>query len=91
MGKYTMDDIDTFLVDYFGTVNKDAEDWMFSIPIVGQKVWETTFLENMKKRKFGELYEKALSGTPEEQEKFIEQMTPILDDYYKTKKSSRSR
>ena len=91
MSKYTMEDIDTFLNDYFGLVYPEAEDWMLSIPVVGKKAYERTYLENIKRKKFDELYEKALNGTAEEQEDFIEKMTPVLDDYYKNKKSSKSR
>ena len=91
MSKYTMEDIDTFLFDYFGSQNIEAGDWMLNIPFIGDKLYEKTFLENIKRKKFDELYEKALNGTAEEQEDFIEKMTPVLDDYYKTKKSSKIR
>ena len=87
MGKYTMDDIDAFLVDYFGALNNEPEDWMLNIPLVGRKVYEKVALENIKRDVFENAYNKAKNGSAEEQEKFIADMTPVLDDYYSNKKT----
>lgn len=82
MGNYTLNDIAKFIVDYKRRFTAKPRNWMLSIPIVGKNMYERTYLENNKIVFFENKYYKALMGSKEEQQKFIEQMTPILDEFY---------
>ena len=79
---YTMEDIGKFINDYRDSQGVKPNDLMFGIPLVGKKIYEKTSLEDQKRTTFENAYNKALSGSIEDQEKFISDMTPILDDFY---------
>ena len=38
--KYTLEDIEKFIVDYKETQGIKPNDWMISIPLVGRKVYQ---------------------------------------------------
>ena len=83
---YTMEDIEKFLVDYRNVQGVKPKDAMISIPLIGNKIYEKAFLENKKRDFFEQKYQLALNGSPEEQQEFIEKMSPILDDFYGVEK-----
>ena len=85
---YTMEDIGNFIEDYKNVQGPKPNDWMTSIPFAGRKVYEKAALEDHKRVVFEEAYNRALAGSAEEQEKFISEMTPILDDFYGVKKEA---
>ena len=88
--KYTLEDIEKFIKDYKKTQGPKPNDLMLSIPLVGQKAYEKAILEQYKRDFIEQQYEKAKNGSLEEQEDFIGEMTPILDDFYsKNKKYNR--
>ena len=43
----------------------------------------------MKRTVFEKEYNKAKNGSVEEQNEFIRQMTPVLDDFYSSKEKSK--
>lgn len=83
---YTMEDIEKFLVDYQNAQGVKPKDAMLNIPLIGNKIYEKAFLENEKRNFFEQKYQLALNGSPEEQQEFIEKMSPILDDFYGVEK-----
>ncbi len=83
---YTMEDIEEFLIDYRNAQGAKPNDAMLSIPLIGNEIYERAFLENKKRDFFEQKYQLALNGSPEEQQEFIEKMSPILDDFYGVEK-----
>ena len=82
---YTLEDIRKFVEDYKETQGFAPNDIMLSVPFVGKKAYEKSLLEQKKRNFFEQAYEKAKSGSIEEQEEFIKKMTPILNDFYSKK------
>lgn len=82
MGKYTMDDIAAFLVDYRNSQGLKPDELMISLPFVGKKMYEKAFLEDRKQSFFEREYLIAINRPIEEQQEFIEKMTPVLDSFY---------
>ena len=87
--KYTMEDIAQFLIDYKECNKYNSKEWLINIPIIGGKLYEKAALENMKRTVFEKEYNKAKNGSVEEQNEFIRQMTPVLDDFYSSKEKSK--
>lgn len=79
---YSLEDIKKFISDYREDQSVKQNDWMINIPLVGKKIYEKAALEEQKRCVFERAYENALNGSIEEQEEFIKQMTPVLDDFY---------
>ncbi len=80
--KYTLDDIESFLLDYRNALVAEPHYVMLNVPVVGRKIYQKAALETQKREFFEREFEKVKNGSEEEQIKFIEQMTPILDDFY---------
>lgn len=87
---YTLEDIAKFISDYKESLGIKPKDWMVGVPIVGRKMYQHALFEQQKREKFEKYFMRAKDGSIEEQEKFIEQMTPVLDDFY-SKKSTKRR
>ena len=83
---YTMDDIAQFIADYKESNIYNSKEWMINIPIIGSKLYERVTLENMKRTIFESEYNKAKNGSIDQQNKFISEMTPVLDDFYNKQK-----
>ncbi len=83
---YTMEDVGNFLVDYRNAQGLEPNDLMLNIPLVGKKIYERAFLEDQKRVFFEKKYQEALEGSIEEQQEFIEKISPLLDDFYGVKK-----
>jgi hypothetical protein len=54
--KYTMGDIEKFLIDYKECNKYNSKDWLISIPIIGTKFYRKVILENMKITFFEKMY-----------------------------------
>ena len=85
---YTMEDIGNFLVDYRNAQGLEPNDLMLNIPLVGKKFYERAFLEDQKRVFFEKKYQEALQGSIEEQQEFIEKISPLLDYFYGVKKEN---
>ena len=83
---YTMDDIAQFIADYKESNIYNSKEWMINIPIIGIKLYERVTLENMKRTIFESEYNKAKNDSINQQNKFISEMTPVLDDFYNKQK-----
>ena len=81
-----MDDIAQFIADYKESNIYNSKEWMINIPIIGSKLYERVTLENMKRTIFESEYNKAKNGSINQQNKFISEMTPVLDDFYNKQK-----
>ena len=77
-----MDDISSFLFDYRNSQGLKPDELMISIPFVGKKMYEKAFLEDHKQSFFEREYLIAIHRSAEEQQEFIEKMTPVLDSFY---------
>lgn len=80
--KYTMEDIEEFIWEYSRSQGARPSDLMLSVPFIGRQLYEQAALADQKRSIFRRAYIKAIEGTPEEQQEFIEQMTPVLEEYY---------
>ena len=80
--KYTMEDIGNFIIDYREAQGFKPHEIMLSIPKVGRAIYQKACLEEQKRQFFEGEYKKAISGSDEEQQVFIEKMTPVLDSFY---------
>jgi len=80
--KYTMEDIAQFLIDYKECNKYNSKEWLINIPIIGGKLYEKVILENMKRTFLENAYNEAINGSIEQQNKFISEMTPVLNDFY---------
>ena len=76
-----MDDIEKFIKDYKNSQQTKPKDWLLSIPIVGRKMYEKAYLEDAKRNFFEKKYYEMLNASLEEQQDFINQMTPILNEF----------
>ena len=85
---YTMEDIGNFLVDYRNAQGLEPNDLMLNIPLVGKKFYERAFLEDQKRVFFEKYNQEALQGSIEEQQEFIEKISPLLDYFYGVKKEN---
>ncbi len=83
---YTMDDIAQFIADYKESNIYNSKEWMINIPIIGSKLYERVTLENIKRTIFESEYNKAKNDSINQQNKFISEMTPVLDDFYNKQK-----
>ena len=88
--KYTMGDIEKFLIDYKECNKCNSKDWLINIPIIGTKLYRKVILENMKITFFEKMYQEAMNGNNEQQNKFISEMTTILDDFYADKEKGKT-
>ena len=89
---YTMDDIGKFIEDYKLSQQLKPKDWMLSLPIVGKKMYEKAYLEEVKREFFEKKYYEMLNASLEEQQDFIKQMAPVLNDFYgETENKSKKR
>ena len=88
--KYTMEDIAQFLIDHSESQKYSSREWLINIPIVGKKLYEKAALENMKRIIFEKEYNKFKNGSVEQQNEFIRQMTPVLDDFYADKEKKKT-
>ena len=86
--RYTLEDIEKFIIDYKNSLITGPKDWMANIPVFGRKIYQRAALEQQKREIFENHLMKAKNGSIEEQEKFIEQMTPVLDDFYSNSKEN---
>ena len=86
--KYTLEDIEKFIIDYKNSLITGPKDWMANIHVFGRKIYQRAALEQQKREIFEKHLMKAKNGSIEEQEKFIEQMTPVLDDFYSNDKEN---
>ena len=81
-----MDDIAQFIIDYKESNIYNSKEWVINIPIIGGKLYERVTLENMKRTILEREYNKAKNGSIDQQNKFINEMTPVLDDFYNKQK-----
>ena len=88
--KYTMEDIAQFLIDYKESNKYNSKEWLINIPIIGGKLYEKVILENMKRTFLENAYNDAINGSIEQQNKFISEMTPVLDDFYANKEKKKT-
>ena len=88
--KYTMEDIAQFLIDYKECNKYNSKEWLINIPIIGGKLYEKVILENMKRTFLENAYNDAINGSVEQQNKFISEMTPVLDDFYANKEKKKT-
>ena len=88
--KYTMEDIAQFLIDYKECNKYNSKEWLIKIPIFGGKLYEKVILENMKRTFLENAYNDAINGSVERQNKFISEMTPVLDDFYADKEKKKT-
>ena len=88
--KYTMEDIAQFLIDYKECNKYNSKEWLINIPIIGGKLYEKVILENMKRTFLENAYNDAINGSVEQQNKFISEMTPVLDDFYSSKEKNKT-
>ena len=88
--KYTMEDITQFLIDYKECNKYNSKEWLINIPIIGGKLYEKVILENMKRTFLENAYNDAINGSIEQQNKFINEMTPVLDDFYANKEKKKT-
>ena len=86
---YTLEDIAIFIEDYRNSQGLKPNDLMISIPFIGRKLYQKAALEEQKRSFFERKYNEIINGSPEEQEEFIKQMTPILNDFYSKKGSKK--
>lgn len=86
---YTLEDIANFIADYKESQGTEPKNWMLSVPIVGRKMYQKAAFESLKTDVFEQAYNKAKKGSIKEQESFINQMTPILNDFYSKKEAKR--
>lgn len=89
MSNYTLDDIEIFISDYSKDCPKPA-DWMINIPVVGKMMYQKAALEQHKRELFKRKYLEVLESDTIEQAKFIEGMTPVLDDFYSNKVNKKT-
>lgn len=82
MKKYTMEQIEQFIIDYKESKMYPSKEWLLQLPIIGKNLYKKAVLENKKREFFERKYYEALNGSEEMQNEFISQMTPILDDFY---------
>ena len=87
MNNYTLEDIGNFIEDYKASLGACPNDFTMNIPIISNKKYERFLLEQQKREVFEKAYIKAMSANSSEQENFINQMAPILDDFYSKKKA----
>ncbi len=80
--KYTMEQIEQFIIDYKESNIYSSKEWLIHLPIIGRNLYERVVLENKKREFFESKYYEALNGSEEMQDNFISQMAPILDDFY---------
>ena len=88
--KYTMEDIVQFLLDYKESNKYNSKEWLINIPIIGGKLYGKVILENMKRTFFENAYNDAMNGSVEQRNKFISEMTPVLDDFYADKEKKKT-
>lgn len=88
--KYTMEAIAQFLIDYKESNKYNSKEWLINIPIIGGKLYEKVILENMKRTFLENAYNDAINGSIEQQNKFISEMTPVLDDFYANKEKKKT-
>ena len=86
--RYTLEDIEKFIIDYKNSLVIGPKDWMVSIPVFGRKIYQRAALEQQKWKIFENHLMEAKNGSIEEQKKFIEQMTPVLDNFYSNSKEN---
>lgn len=86
--RYTLEDIEKFIVDYKNSLVTGPKDWVVSIPVIGRKIYQRAALEQQKRKIFENHLMEAKNGSIEEQKKFIEQMTPVLDNFYSNSKEN---
>lgn len=82
MSNYTLEDIEKFIKDYEATAVTKPNDVLISIPFVGRKIYQNALFESQKIEVFKKAYMQAKNGSIDEQIKFIDQMAPVLDDFY---------
>jgi len=63
---------------------------LVNIPIIDGKLYEKVILENMKRTFLENAYNDAINGSVEQQNKFISEMTPVLDDFYANKEKKKT-
>ena len=88
--KYTMEDIAQFLIDYKECNKYNSKEWLINIPIISGKLYEKVILENTKRTFLKNAYNDAINGSIEQQNKFISEMTPVLDDFYANKEKKKT-
>jgi hypothetical protein len=82
MKKYTMEEIGMFINEIEESQIVMPNEFVANIPLVGRKMFEKAALDDKKIRFFKREYLIAINRPDEEQQAFIEKMTPILNDYY---------
>ena len=68
----------------------NSKEWLINIPIIGGKLYEKVILEKMKRTFLENAYNDAINGNIEQQNKFISEMTPVLDDFYADKEKKKT-
>lgn len=89
--KYTMEQIKQFIIDYKESNIYSSKEWLLHTPIIGRKLYERVILENKKREFIEKNYYEALNGSEEIQDRFISQMTPILDEFYLNDEKQKHR
>lgn len=86
-----MEDIAQFLIDYKECNKYNSKEWLINIPIICGNLYEKVILENKKRTFFENVYNDAINGSIEQQNKFINKMTPVLDCFYDDKEKKKTR
>lgn len=80
--KYDLNDVEQFIGEYNCSKKMRLANILSKLTKF-ESVWLPSYLELQKALIFERGYQNALTAAPEEQQKFIEFMTPIIDDFYK--------
>ena len=86
--KYTMEDIEKFIIDFKNSLEPEPNEWSL---IINRKAYQEYLFEKSKREIFEKHFIEAKNGNIDDQKKFIEQMTPVLDDYYSVKEDEETK
>lgn len=89
MEKYTLEDIEKFIIDYKNSLEPEPNNLIMTEEARAQ--YQQFLFEQQKRNILEKHFIKAKSGSVEEQKKFIEDMTPVLDDFYSSKETDKTR
>ena len=89
--EYTMDDI-----AYFINSCENDENYFLPNPLIRnmlskKKVYEIEYYRRMKMIQYKGEYDRIRNGTIEEQNRYIQSMSPILDKFYKHERKNKRK
>ena len=85
MENYTLEDIRNFILVYTASFTVDM------IPVLKKKDYRTYYFEKEKRDFFQREFNKKVNSSPEEQQEYIRNMTPVLDHYYNVELAKKAR